>query len=450
MVDSRVIWSPDAGPQTALVQCPVYEVFYGGARGGGKTDGMLGDWMIHQARYGKSAGGVFFRRTLLQLDAVISRSRQIFPQLGARYKGQFKQWEFPGGAVLKFRYLDKKHDAENYQGHSYTRLYFEEVTNWPDSTGIDELRATLRSPDGVPVGIRMTGNPGGVGHNWVKQRFVDAGEPWGIITDQLSKKQRVYIPSRLENNTRLSRTDYSDRLNEVGRPELVKAWLNGDWNVVSGAFLGSLWDTTKHVIAPFRIPAHWVRWRSMDWGYARPYSVIWYAMDENGKTYVYRELYGIANGSDGRFLPNHGSRENAETVARRIKQLEKFDGELRGNTADPAIWAKVGTELSIEEHFRREGVRFEPASTGRDSRVAGAQEITRQIQAGTLVFFSSCLHTIRTIASLPVSPLNPEDVDTDGEDHAWDSLRYGIRRRKRKASEPEKPAFDHKAWMRNL
>lgn len=450
----RLVWSPDRGPQAALVSCPVYEVFYGGARGGGKTDGMIGDWIFHQDLYRGDAAGVFFRKTLRQLEAVVHRSFQVFKPLGAKFHKQDKLWEFPNGALLKFRYLDGLLDAENYQGHSYTRLYFEEVTNWATPDAINAMRATLRSPVGVPVGLRMTGNPGGVGHGWVKQRFVDAGEPMRVIRDADSGKSRVYIPSRLENNVRLRGTDYADRLHEVGRPELVKAWLEGDWNVIAGAFLSSVWRSEVHVVDPFEIPAHWLRWRSMDWGFARPYAVLWFAQDERGNVFVYRERYGIALDAAGRFMPNVGSREAADAVAKVVADAEALEVkagiEIRGNPADPAIWSNTGTELSIEEYFRRGAVTWWKADNAAGSRKQGAQEVVRRLQSGGLKFFRGCVHTIRTVSAIPTSLSDPEDVDTAAEDHAWDALRYGLRRRKPQSDAPEKAVVDQFAWMRRL
>ena len=162
--DTQVIWQPQPGPQTALLECPVFEVFYGGARGGGKTESSLGDWLQHSSTYGEHAIGIFVRRKLKQLEEVIARTQQIFPKIGATYNVQQKTWTMPGGGRLKFVYLERDSDAEEYQGHNYTRIYVEEVTNFPSPGPINKLRATLRSGAGVPCGMRLTGNPGGPGH----------------------------------------------------------------------------------------------------------------------------------------------------------------------------------------------------------------------------------------------------------------------------------------------
>jgi hypothetical protein len=173
MTTSQILWAPQEGPQMALIQCPIFEVFYGGARGGGKTEGSIGDWLEHSSKYGEDAVGIFVRRKFKQLAEVIARTKQIFPKLGAKYNEQKAEWRMGNGARLKFVYLERDSDAEEYQGHNYTRVYIEEVTNFPSPGPINKLRATLRSGAGVPVGMRLTGNPGGPGHNWVKDRYIN-------------------------------------------------------------------------------------------------------------------------------------------------------------------------------------------------------------------------------------------------------------------------------------
>jgi hypothetical protein len=184
--DYTVIWEAQAGPQSALISCPVFEVFFGGARGGGKTDGVLGDFLEHADTYGENAIGLMIRRQRTELIETIERSRAIYRPLGWTYHEQEKMWRAPNGARLRFAYLERDSDAEGYQGHSYTRLYFEEIGNFPSDKPILKLMATLRSGAGVPVGFRATGNPGGPGHQWVKARYIDPA-PMGfkIVKDSL-------------------------------------------------------------------------------------------------------------------------------------------------------------------------------------------------------------------------------------------------------------------------
>ena len=162
----EIVWIPSK-TQAALMGAPHFEVFFGGARGGGKTDGVLGDWINHQDQYGSNAIGLMVRRERTQLIDTIERSRQIYTGLGAKYHEQDKYWRFPNGSRLRFAYLERDSDAEAYQGHSYTRVYVEEIGNFPSPAPVFKLMATLRSGAAVPCGFRATGNPGGPGHQWV-------------------------------------------------------------------------------------------------------------------------------------------------------------------------------------------------------------------------------------------------------------------------------------------
>jgi hypothetical protein len=213
-VDWTVAWSPRGNPaQLALLKCPVFEVFFGGARGGGKTDGMLGEWAQHAGRYGKDAVGLMLRRTRTELIETIERSRAIYGPLGWTYNETEKMWRATNGARLRFAYLERDADAELYQGHSYTRVYVEEIGTFPSPAPIFKLMATLRSSAGVPVGFRATGNPGGPGHQWVKARYIDPA-PLGnrIIRDEQTNLKRVFIPSKVDNNRHIDVEAYKQRL----------------------------------------------------------------------------------------------------------------------------------------------------------------------------------------------------------------------------------------------
>ncbi|WP_256470564.1 phage terminase large subunit [Bradyrhizobium sp. 2] len=277
---TKVAWSPQKGPQTALVKCPADEIFYGGARGGGKTDGMLGKFAVKASRYGEHCVGVFFRRSREDLKEAIERSQQIYGPIGAKWNEQKKWWRFPNGARLKFEYLDRDADADNYQGHNYTDVFFEELTHWASPTPVNKLRATLRSATGVPCQFHATGNPGGPGHQWVKARYISpAPQGWSLMwedftnpfTGEIVRKNRVFIPSKLSDNHYLG-SGYVANLYQSGSKELVRAWLAGDWDVVEGAFF-DCWDASKHVVRPFEVPETWARFRSGDWGSAKPFSM---------------------------------------------------------------------------------------------------------------------------------------------------------------------------------
>lgn len=353
------IWEPQPGPQTALLACDIYEVFFGGARGGGKTDGMLGDFAAHAIAHGGHASGVFFRRTARQLEEVIHRAQAIYPRLGGHWVKSTLTWDFKrgpaAGARLKMRHLWDEADAENYMGHAYTWVCFEEMTNWPTPAALDRIRATLRSAHGVKVKFRGTGNPGGPGHNWVKARYVDpAPAGYQPIADARSGEFRVFIPARLDDNPALQASDpgYAGRLRAVGAAPLVRAWLHGDWSIVAGGFFDDVWRPDRHVLAPFAVPPTWRRARSFDWGSAAPASLgLWAESDgtvlanglwfPRGSLLRVDEWYTAARDGAGQTRPDEGLRLTNEQLGEGIAR--RSEGERwRGCVADPSIFAERG------------------------------------------------------------------------------------------------------------
>ena len=437
--DLEVIWSPQEGTQVALISCPVFEVFFGGARGGGKTESSLGDWLAHSSTYGEDAVGIFVRRKLTQLQEVIARSKQIFKKLGGKYNEQRKEWVMPGGARLKFVYLERDSDAQEYQGHSYTRVYIEEVGNFPSPTPINLMRATLRSTAGVPVGMRLTGNPGGPGHNWVKARYITpnpAGyeifreeeelEIDGVI--RTVSIDRVFIPSKLADNKMLLRSDpgYVIRLRQTGSAALVKAWLEGNWDIVDGAFFDSF-DYSEHVLSDdwvHKIPREALRFRAFDWGSAKPFSVGWYALSDGtwglpeGALLNYREWYGAKG-------PNVGLKMTADLVAQGICEREKGE-RIRYGVADPSIFTRNGGP-SIAETMVIHKCSWRKAD---NKRLPGWEQIQLRLRGEHFVpmlyFVESCEDTTRTLPVLQHDEKNVEDLDTTAEDHAADQVRYAV------------------------
>lgn len=442
-VDENVIWRAQRGPQEALVACPIFEVFYGGSRGGGKTEGSLGDWLQHSGEWGPAAIGVFFRRKFKQLSEVIARTQAIFPKIGAKYNEQKAEWKMPNGARLLFRYLERDSDAMEYQGHSYTRIYVEEVTNFPSPVPIDKLRATLRSPvEGLTVGMRLTGNPGGPGHAWVKKRYIDpAPKGWKLLTEEFKNPftgevqtlERIFIPAKLIDNRLLMENQpmYVAQLQQAGSKQLVEAWLLGKWDIIDGAFFAEF-DPVRHVLPAEwlgRIPAHSYVFRALDWGYSRPFSCGWYAVSDGtwglprDAMVKFQEWYG----STGR--PNEGVKLDAGIVGQGIRakdlELEKLYGlRVRMGYADPSIFTRDGGP-SIMEMMLATGCTWARAD---NKRVPGWQQVRRRLVGNSgeplLYFLETCDDSIRTLPLLQHEEKNPEDLDTDGEDHAADETRY--------------------------
>jgi hypothetical protein len=460
--DTLTAWQAQEGPQTALISCPVFEVFFGGARGGGKTDGVLGDFLEHADTYGQHAIGLMLRRQRTELIETIERSKQIYGPLGWTYHEQDKMWRAPDGARLRFAYLERDADAEAYQGHSYTRLYVEEIGNFPSDRPILKLMATLRSGAGVPVGFRATGNPGGPGHQWVKARYIDPA-PLGfrIIKDAVSDLERVYIPSRVGDNSYLGES-YVQQLKASGSEQLVKAWLQGDWDIVEGAFF-DCWDAKKHVVRPFEIPGGWTRFRSGDWGSAKPFSFGWWAVVTDkfktpqgvwlprGCIVRYREWYGMVPGK-----PNVGLKLHANEVGAKLALLEAKDPRLVGGVLDPAAFSEDGGP-SIAERINAELIKAKlvPFRRADNKRVPargalGGWDQMRARLVGDddglpmLATFSTCPDFIRTVPALQHDPDKPEDVDSAMEDHAPDEGRYACMSRPwiRKVANDEGPKVD--------
>lgn len=467
--DGVLLWEPQPR-QAMFIRCPASEVMYGGSRGGGKTDGILGDWLEHSHVHGKYARGLAVRRRLVQLEEMIERGKELYLPIGSQWHEQKKHFQMPSGSILRMRYLESDDDAQHYQGHSYTRLYPEELTNFPSPTPIYRLQATLRSANGINCQMKSTCNPGGPGHLWVKNRYIDPAPPFTPYSDDGGKTFRVFIPAQLADNPALLDHDpgYVDRLKKVGDPELVRAWLEGDWNVALGAFFPEF-NVMRHVIPTAPIPADWnILYRAMDWGSYRPFAVVWFAVASGstpsswpfpiprGALVAYRELYGW-NG-----VPNEGHKPPlpARDVARMILDVEADDHDLLTKSLcklDPACWSTNGGP-SIAETMAREDVWFNPADNKRTSRRGsfGGWDQVRARLVGEdnpmIYFMDNCRHAIRTIPSVPRDPIILDDVDTESEDHMPDAIRYGCMARPYAPTIPEpKPMVSPSgAWMSNF
>jgi hypothetical protein len=439
MVAKQVIWAPQAGPQYALVDCPLPLIFFGGARGGGKTDGVLGKWANKEARYGAGFNAIMFRRTTVSSEDAIDRSKQIYGPLGGSFVGSPQPtWRMPNGGRVSFRYLENVDDAQEWQGRNLTDVWIEEVGQYPTPDPIDKLFGVLRSSSRVPVQMVLTGNPGGPGQGWIRERFGLYPFPAKPIirTIQINEGtiQGAVIPSRITDNRELLNSDptYLDRLKLVGSSELVRAWLEGDWSAIEGAFF-SEWSEAKHVCQPFEVPKHWLRFRAKDWGFAAPFSVGWWAVvGDDGKyggqfmprgaIVRYREWYGATG-------PQKGLRLTAEEVAAGILAREKGETIAYG-VMDPAAFSQDGGP-SIAERMGAAGVWFrraDNARVGREGHTGGWDQMRARLKGKDgvpmLFCFSTCKDSIRTIPTLQHDTAKAEDLDTEAEDHAADEWRY--------------------------
>lgn len=438
----NVIWTPQP-KQRIFMSRGEDEALYGGAAGGGKSDCALAEALrqVHIPHY----RGLILRKTYPQLSELIDRSREIylpaFPK--AKYNDQKHCWTFPSGAKIYFGAMQHTKDRTNYQGKRYDFIDFDELTHFTwDEYSYLFSRNRPNGP-GTRCYIRAQANPGGVGHGWVKERFITPAPPMTPIWDKVKltdpdgklivrKRSRIFVPSTVFDNKKLLENDPDYIIRLASLPESEKrALLYGDWDSFSGQVFTEwrnnpdAYDTriNTHVINPFRVPDSWKIYRGFDFGYSRPFSVGWYAIDHEGRMYRIRELYGCTG------TPNEGVRWKISEIARKIKEIEKEDINLKGKRvygiADPAIFSKNGGE-SVAEAFEREGIYFE---RGDHTRIAGKMQVHNRLMfdergVPMLYVFSTCKHFIRTIPALVYSSTDVEDIDTDGEDHIYDELRY--------------------------
>ncbi len=397
-------------------------MFYGGARGGGKSDFLLIDY-TRGLEYGAAHQGILFRRTYREFEELQRRAMELYPRIGGKNSDQGTLWTFPGGAQLHMRHLEHDKDVLLYQGHQYPWIGFDELTNWATDFCYIYMFGCARSPHGIPVRIRASGNPGSVGHVWVKDRFVDRMPPGQLYYDEDTKMTRCFIQALLDDNPiwREKDPDYERRLKNLP-PHLFKAHRWGSWDVFAGQVFSEL-DRRIHACKPFPLPADWGRFASADWGYAKPFSIGWWCVDPDGRMIRYREWYGCQPG-----LRNTGVELQAKEVAKRSFEMSVGEG-CRRIVMDPSCWARQGLEgSSVADTFHDAG--WDPEK-GNNDRIGGLNRIhdllkTRGMDGLPLMMaFDTCKDWFRTMAVLVADEKKPEDVDTRGEDHAYDDTRYG-------------------------
>ena len=420
----NIIFEPNDGPQTQFLASSDREVFYGGARGGGKSYAMLVDPLRYCTKAAHRA--LLIRKTMPELRDMITHSQRLYSKAypGAKWREQEKEWRFPSGARIEFGYADNMTDALRYQGQSYTWIGIDELPQYPTPDIFNFLRSSLRSVDPtIPVYLRATGNPGNIGSQWVKEMFVNPNTPnetFYINIDTpvgVKKISRRFIPAKLQYNPYLMQTDdYYAMLSSL--PEVQrKQFLDGDWDAFENSSFPEF-NKTIHTVEPFDIPKSWSKFRSCDWGYASYACCLWFAVDWDNNLWVYRELYT--------------SKITADRFAQMVMELEQNE-YIKYGVLDSSTWAKRGDiGPSIAETMIIEGCRWRPSDRSPKSRVNGKMELHKRLKLDEnteqpqLKFFNNCKNLIRTLPLLPIDKHNPEDVDTYSEDHAYDALRYGV------------------------
>lgn len=464
------------------------EQLYGGAAGGGKSHLMR----VAAISWCLAIPGLqvyIFRRTYPDLWQNHMEGPTGFPQMLAEFSQSGicrivdKEIRFHNGSKIYLRHCQYPKDVLSYQGAEIHVLMIDELTQWPKDmytylrgrlrmVGIDlpeQFRAGYPGPDGrmnewdLFPRVLNGANPGGIGHNWVKAGWVDRGPGLHRMPKNDGGMIRVYVPARLEDNPKLVESDpaYEDRLEGLGNAALVRAMRLGDWDIVAGGALDDVWQRDKHVIKPFNIPASWRIDRSFDWGSSHPFSVGWWAesdgtpaklRDGRERHFPRGTLFRIGEWYGWNGQPNEGARIEDVEVGRGIKDLEdtlkkalNFTQPILPGPADGSIFdadpGKDSIAKGLEKGYGRRGI-FVPADKSPGSRKNGLEVMRRMMKAvlaerpeepGLYIFDTCTQGFIRTVPVLPRDERNPDDVDTNAEDHAYDDARYRVTAAKRDA-----------------
>ncbi len=415
------LWVPQAGPQELAVECAgsIDEVLFGGARGGGKTNWLLGDF-VQDIGQGALWTGILFRRSIPELDEVVRQSQQIYPTYGGEYKVGRNEWWFPAGARLRLRHMEDINDYMKYHGHQYSWVGFDELGQWPDLTAYRAMISTVRGA-ARRKRIRATANPGGVGHLALKGYFDISRHPQGRVPIRNARTgmTRMYIPAKIQDNKILlaADPDYEQRLYASGDDELVRAWVDGDWDAIVGSYF-SMWDHTQHVVAPFTIPLHWPLFMGLDYGETNPTAAVLAAVTPDDEV-VLVDYYSV---------PHRGAADHARALGAWLDACP-YTGKRRPSMilADPSMWTKRRTDeaaLARSPYDTFVKHNLFPVKANND-RINGWRILMDALRHQRLRLFNGSMDgLIEAIPTMQRDPTNPEDMLKGGDDHGLDALRY--------------------------
>lgn len=420
-----ITWPEPHETQRLFMRDRHRHVGFGGARGGGKS------WAVRQkacrlcVRY-PGIRVLIVRRTYRELI----NNHVVYLQADlkglARFNKSDMQFKFVNGSTILFGYCNSDNDLMQYQGVEYDVIFLDEATQLQEDW-IRKITACCRGANDYPKRIYYTCNPGGVGHAYIKRLFIDRRFEEGEDPEDYS-----FIQSRVTDNLTLMRNDpmYMRTLQALP-PKLRKAWLDGDWGIFEGQFFEDFIDRPEHyqdrqwthVIEPFEIPSGWTIYRSFDFGYGKPFSVGWWAVDYEGRLYRILELYGCTD------EPNTGVKWPPDKIFQQIAKTEREHRWLKGKeilgVADPSIW-DGSRGIPISEMAAQQGVYF---SKGINTRLPGWMQVHYRLAFDAdgypqMYVFNTCKAFIRTIPLMQYDEHDPEDLDTTGEDHVADEVRY--------------------------
>lgn len=417
--------------QMQFLRATAKHVAFGGARGGGKSWSVRTKAILLAFKYA-GIKILIVRRTYPELiNNHVNIMRSDLYGI-ARYNDKDKVLKFPNGSTINFQYCARDQDLDRMQGTEYDIIFLDEATQLSEYQ-MQTIEACLRGANDFPKRMYYTCNPGGQGHAYIKRLFIDRQ-----FRDDEKPEEYEFIQSKVTDNKPLmeAQPDYIHQL-EALPPKLREAWLEGRWDVYEGQFFEEFRDDPSHykdrrwthVIEPFDIPWRWNVYMSMDWGYSKPFSVGWWAIDDDGRAYRILEWYGCQKDRNGVSVANEGLKLTPQQVFTEIHRIEVEHPYLKGRkitrVADPAMWdAQSG--ISIAETAAKHGVLLTPAD---HARIPGWMQVHYRLSFDEygipmMYIFKTCKDFIRTIPILQYDEFKVEDLDTEGEDHAADETRY--------------------------
>ena len=423
-------------------------IIFGGARGGGKSWALRWKAILMCLHY-NGIKILIMRKTYPELEGNHITPLKAILNGVATYNGTEHKFQFPNGSFIKFTFCSRDDDLTRIQGHEYDIIMIDEATNMTEFQ-IKAINACVRGVNNFPKRLYMTCNPGGPGHGYIK-RLKE-----GVFKPEENPDEFKFIQSLVTDNKALmaEQPEYIKQLMALP-PKLRSAWLEGNWSVYSGAVFEEYRDDPDHyedrkwthiIPAMAEIPRGWTIYRSFDWGYSKPFSCAWWAVDYDGVIYRILEFYGCKENEE-----NEGVKWIDDKIFSEIARIEREHPYLAGKSikgvADPAIWDASGTGLSTADVAAKHKVYFDKA---KNDRIPGWMQCHYRMAFDEngypmMYVFNNCKAFMRTIPTLCYSETHPEDLDTDQEDHVADEFRYFCMSRPikpRMVNEVRKPAFD--------